>query len=220
MTTQQAIDQVRMILDEVGIEYYSNDEVLQAIEQAQIEKALEYRNLGRKDLIAPLYRRKDVTGTGLNGIALSVFSTEAPLGFEACLCRLRSTDPALTAWAQYVTPEAWSFYRFSNGALSNRSPVLRYTYFGGKLYHNGAGTQCEVAFYAIPMLPNDLTQLQVKEPHAAIVDLAAKTLQGKEIIPKQVSEQLGAPERSGIGGLSDIFEATMRKNEKPKDDSQ
>ncbi len=220
MTTVQAIDQVRMILDEVGIEYYSADAVLQALEQAQIEKALEYRNSGRKDLLHGIYRRVAITGTGSNGIQLSTFTADVPLAIEALMVRLRATDPAPRGWARRVSPEEWSYYRFSNGNAGNRSPYLQFSYFGGKIYHNGAGTQAEIIFYAQPMLPTRTTALQLSEPHSAIVDLAARILQAKEIIPRQVQEQMGAPERSGVGGFADIVSADQQQKLSQKKDEQ
>lgn len=222
MTTLQAIDQVRMILDEVGIEYYSNDAVLQALEQAQIEKALEYRNAGRKDLLVGLYRRKTLTGDLSTGLTLSVVTTDVPLTVEGLLCRLRATDPNPTSWARYIPPEEWSYYRFSNGDTNNRSPYLQFTYYGGKVWGNGAGTTSEFIYYATPFLPSAATPLSLSEPHSTIVDLAAKNLQAKEVIPRQVQEQMGAPERSSVGSFADLYavQQSQQKQASQKDEGQ
>jgi len=210
MTTLQAITSVRELLDETGIEYFGATEVLMALEQAQIEKALEYRAQGRKDMLVALFRRRTLTGLGLNGIDLASLP-ERPLTYEACLLRLRDTDPGMNCWAKYLSPEQWSWYRYSNGNARNRSPFLHYTVYGGKLYHNGAGTTCEFVYYLQPMLPDDRTALLLKEPHESIVEMAAASLNSKEVI---AYEQIGEPYREGIGGLSDIIESVESQSQR------
>jgi len=209
VTTIQAIAAVRVLLDETGVEYYSPVEVLMALEQAQIEKALEYRSQGRKDFLTQLFRRRVITGNGMTGIDLLAQIPDVPLTFEGCIVRLRDTDPSLNMWAKYISPETWSWYRFENGNAS-RSPSLAYSYFGNKLWHNGAGTDCELVYYLQPMLPTQLSPILAREPHDAIVEMAASILNTKEVI---APDQIGEPNRKGLGSMADLVEATNKKAE-------
>ena len=61
MTYREAIAYVRSLLDESGIEAYSDDDILGCIGEAQVAKAREYYQRGEKEAIRPLYR-EDVVG--------------------------------------------------------------------------------------------------------------------------------------------------------------
>lgn len=208
MTTQQAIAHVKnLLLDETGAENYKDAEILMALEQAQVQKAREYFQRGRKEALVPCFRRVQITGNGVTGINLTgqLPNAETPMFFEACLVRLRDNGGRFRH-AKYIPPDKYVWYRFNNpNAAGSVSGQLNYSYIGNLLYHNGAGTECTLAYYKYPLLLTASTPLSLAEfTHSHICDRAAYILYKKDSMN---------PDQMMLGQIADTMQLTEQKTQ-------
>ncbi len=181
MTTIQAIDAVKMLLDETGREYYSQTEILLALEQAQIEKARDYWARGVKEALRPLFTRVPLAGDGVAGIDYITLTAGSKIMYlEALLVKMKDIEPAPLHSARYIPPDKFIWHRFPNpsGRVSGR---LEYTLIGGLIYHNGAGTLADLSFLRYPFIATQNDNILLAPfTHQAIVDRAAYLLYRKE----------------------------------------
>lgn len=184
MTTLEAIDAVQMLLDELGVEYYSPVEILLALEQAQTEKAREYWFYGKKEAIRPLFTRVTIGGIGSSGVNLAVaLGGLRPMFYESLLVRMNANEATPTHHARYISPDRYIWYRFRNpGASQSVSGRLEYSVIGGLLFHNGAGADADFSFILQPSLPTPQSPFVLAAyAHQDIVDRAAYLLYRKEV---------------------------------------
>lgn len=218
MTTLQAIDGVKMLLDEVGIEYYSDIEIILALEQAQIMLSRQYVTQGRKYFVQDLLLYDTlVTGNGATGIDLVAQINAIPMYFESCKIKYDTAEAVPRHHARYLHPQEFEYYSMNRpgGGGTYRAGRLEYSYSGGLLYHNGAGTDCLVSLYTEPALPDENTPLLLAEQvHKMIVDKASNILYSKEV---------GLPDHAVVGSNADLraqMTLAMQKGAVPNGEMQ
>jgi len=197
MTTAQAIDGVKMLLDEIGVEYYSPIEILLALEQSQIMLSRQYISQGRKYFVQGLLLYDTlITGNGATGINVVAQINSIPMYFDSCKLKYDVGEATPRHHARYSHPQEFEYYAMQRPGTTNRAGRLEYAYSGGLLFHNGAGTDCLVTLYVEPALPDENTPLLLAEQvHKVIVDKAANILYSKEV---------GLPDHSVVGTNADI----------------
>ena len=196
MTTQNAVDMVKITLDEVGVEYYDSIIILQALEQAQFE-VMEYAwGAGFKDVIAPNEFRVALNGNGVAGIPIAAAIAPNNLQYPfAVFVKMRAVEPEPTWSARWVEPEQWLRRQYDNPSTADVvSGRLQYSVINEVLYHNGAAGDCTLYYISAPYLPDITTPLSLNViGQTWVVDRAAQILQAKAVDePAHESAGVGA----------------------------
>lgn len=188
MTYSQGTEYIRTLLDESGIEMYTDDDIYRCIGEAQIAKAREYYYRGEKEAVRPLYREDIITG---NVGALS----ETPMNIEVCMLKTQTAQTDYRIGAEYVEPLEYQRYQFPNTSVSNtRSGRAEYTYDNNLIKHNGIAAM--VCYYKLPDTTPPAAQIPLAEYcHPQIIDYAAAMLFKKEVPDT---------DHAAIGSLYDI----------------
>jgi len=197
MTYREAIAYVRLLLDESGIEAYTDDDILGCIGEAQVAKAREYYQRGEKEAIRPLYR-EDVIGLSSGNTALS----ETPMNIEVVLLKLQAAEVDFRAEAVYVPLEEYLRYQYPNPSVNTTiSGRCEYTYKNDEVYHNGLSAL--VCYYKLPLATGLAQEIELAEYcHPQIVDYAAYSI---------LKSEVPDTDHSIVGGLYDI-ESILKEN--------
>lgn len=188
MTFQEGIDYIRLLLDESGIEAYTDSDILGCIGEAQVAKAREYYYRGEKEAVRPLYREEVGGGTTL-------VLSEIPMNIEVCMLKTQAAQISYPVSAEYVEPLEYQRYQFPNPSVNTKiSGRAEYTYDNNTVQHNGIGAM--VCYYKLPIASGYAAQIELAEYcHPQIVDYAASM-----IFKTEVPDADHAP----IGSLYDI----------------
>lgn len=184
MTTLQAIEGVRMLLDESGVEYYKPYEILLALEQAQQYVARSAWAKGKKEVTRPLLiAHVPISGDGQAGFDLTAFlNGERIMYFEALLVKMNDIEATPIHSARYIQPDKFTWHRFPNPGSGSRSGRLEYSFIGNLLYHNGAGLDADLSYTKLPRIQSQTDPLSLPTfAHQAVVDRAAYLLYRKEV---------------------------------------
>lgn len=174
MTYQEGVDYIRMLLDESGIEAYSDNDILGCIGEAQIAKAREYYYRGEKEAIRPLYREE-------TGSSASFPLSEIVMNIEVCLLKTQTAQIAYPIPAEYVEPLEYQRYQFPNPSVSSKiSGRAEYTYDNNFIKHNGIGAM--VCYFKLPLALGLAAQIELAEYcHPQIIDYAAAMIFKTEV---------------------------------------
>lgn len=188
MTYSQGVEYIRTLLDESGIEMYTDDDIYRCIGEAQIAKAREYYYRGEKEAVRPLYREDIITGS-------SGALSETPMNIEVCMLKTQVVQTDYRIGAEYVEPLEYQRYQFPNNSVSNtRSGRAEYTYDNNLIKHNGIAAM--VCYYKLPDTTPPAAQIPLAEYcHPQIIDYAAAMLFKKEVPDT---------DHAAIGSLYDI----------------
>lgn len=188
MTYSQGIEYIRTLLDESGIEMYTDEDIYRCIGEAQIAKAREYYYRGEKEAVRPLYREDIITGS------VGALS-ETPMNIEVCMLKTQVVQTDYRIGAEYVEPLEYQRYQFPNNSVSNtRSGRAEYTYDNNLIKHNGIAAM--VCYYKLPDTTPPAAQIPLAEYcHPQIIDYAAAMLFKKEVPDT---------DHAAIGSLYDI----------------
>lgn len=219
MTVQKGIDLVRLLLDESGYEFIgvstdTTTAIVQALQQAALQKAQEYWSRGDKEATLSLWTEQTVTG---NPASLSF----TPLHIETVRTQNHATDTSFKAVAKFVPHEQWGQRRFNNpSTLGVSTGRYEYTYYDDKIYHNGDATAgVKVSYLAQPAVSSTLSnQLPMAVwTHGPICERAAKILYEKEVqdddraINQYNAQKFRSP-LSGLLDLEEVFDSMRQKN--------
>lgn len=189
MTTAEAIEFIRVTLDESGTEYYTSDDIRSALKEAQTSLARRWWQSGNKEAIRPLVRTESF------GAATGVLS-EPMLQIESVMLRA-GVAGSFKLKAVYVPPHEYDM-QFDSAATSI-SGRYEYTVEEGTVKTNGSAFMA--TYYRVPALTSELA-LPVFT-HAIICDDAAALLYRKD--------HPGA-ERPTLGSIYDIEELLRKKD--------
>lgn len=188
MTYSEGVAYIRMLLDESGVEMYTDDDIYKCIGEAQIAKVREYYYRGEKEAVRPLYREDFITGS-------SGALSETPMNIEVCMIKTQVAQTEYRIGAEYVEPLEYQRYQFPNPSVSNtRSGRAEYTYDNNLIKHNGIAAM--VCYYKLPNTTPPAAQIPLAEYcHAQIIDYAAAM-----IFKSEVPDQ----DHGAVGSLYDI----------------
>lgn len=190
MTYREAIAYVRLLLDESGIEAYTDDDILGCIGEAQVAKAREYYQRGEKEAIRPLYREEVVGPTsGVPTLA------ETPMNIEVVLLKLQAAEVEFKAAATFVPLEEYLRYQYPNPSVNNTiSGRCEYSHRIDRIYH--AGLAAMVCYYKLPVANGLAQEIELAEYcHPQIVDYAAYSI---------LKSEVPDTDHTGVGSLYDI----------------
>jgi hypothetical protein len=185
MTTRDAMEMVRITLDENGIEYYDDLLIIQALEEAQFYVLEDCWGKGYKNIIGTQSKRVLLSGIGLNGISIGTITDNVlyPYGLNVHITTPANQFIAPSFSARWVDPHMWLRRGYVNPSTANvRSGRLQYTRIGDNIFHNGADGSVELFYIEAPWLPTASTPLAFDVTGQAwVVDRAAQILQMKAV---------------------------------------
>jgi hypothetical protein len=195
MTYDEAIGFMRTVLDENGIEYYSDAEMIDALRQAEVDVMRELWRRGDKTALRGLYREIFFVGQVSPVIPNVVFVETCQVNVDAANASTPTGAVNSRVVASYKPPLHWTHYRASlqSGAAYNRYPAY-YTYTSDTFVHNGHAAV--VCYYVAPAILPRIAQMQLGGyTHGMTIDRALLIL-----TPKDATAQDQAP----VGAIYDI----------------
>lgn len=176
MTVAEGVDYIRMLLDESGIEAYTDSQIIDAILESSVTKAKEYYARHEKEAIRNLYREDDIMSPGT--------ASETIMNIESCLLKTKSAQVAPMVSAVYVPYEQYKWKQYPNPSKDDTvSGRAEFSYYEDTIYHNGISAL--VGYYKLPSARGTAQQLELAEyTHPAIIDYAAAKLYRFEVPDK------------------------------------
>jgi len=175
MTIREAVAYIRMLIDESGIEAYTDDNIIDAVSEAAVVKAREYYQRGEKEAIRSLYREELVAGT-------SGQLAEPVMNIEVCLLKTQSAQVSPQINATYVSPLEYREYQFLNPSTNSTiSGRAEYSYDNNTIFHNG--TSALVCYYRLPTAIGLAQQIELAGyVHPQVADYAAAKIMRSEVL--------------------------------------
>ncbi len=176
MTVTEAIGYIRTLLDESGIEAYTDNDIADALVEASIYKAREYYQRGEKEAIRNLYREDNIMSSGT--------ASETIMNIESCLLKTKAAQVAPMVSAIFVPYEEYKWKQYPNPSTNDTvSGRAEFSYYGDTVYHNGLSAL--IGYYKLPSARGLAQQLELAEyTHPAIVDYAAAKIYEFEVPDK------------------------------------
>lgn len=188
MTKQEAIDFVRMFIDESGVEFVgtlvdAQSDVKRALQEASYDKVREWWARGDKEALRPFWKQE--TYTGASPYSFASYAVQ-PMFIETVQVRVGSD---VRYPAKQTTLELWTQWQAANPLMGARVGSAEYAYKEGQIFFVGDGIV--VSYYLKPDIDWTNLALELFNPpyvatsgaawtHAQICERAAQILMSRQ----------------------------------------